>query len=60
MVVKCAAGQRGIHKFAVLAVDSDYGRGAGACSKKYLPESGDGIVSEDHFKDGRSISARCW
>jgi len=52
MVVKYAAEQRNLHKFAVLAADSDYGRGAVAFSKKYLPENGSSIVSEDYFKEG--------
>lgn len=52
MVIKYAAETRNIHKFAILAVDSDYGRGAIAFSKKYLPEYGDTVVSEDYFKEG--------
>lgn len=62
MVIKYAAEQRNIHKFAVLSVDSDYGRGAVAFSKKYLAEYGSSIVSEDYFKDGevdfRSVLAK--
>lgn len=52
MAVKYAAEQRNLHKFAVLSVDSDFGRGAVAFSKKYLPEYGSSIVSEDYFKEG--------
>jgi branched-chain amino acid transport system substrate-binding protein len=52
MVVKYSAEHRNLHKFAVLSVDSDFGRGAVALSKKYLPESGSSIVSEDYFKEG--------
>jgi branched-chain amino acid transport system substrate-binding protein len=52
MVVKYAAEQHKLHKFAVLTVDSDYGRGAVAFSKKYLPEYSSSIVSEDYFKEG--------
>jgi branched-chain amino acid transport system substrate-binding protein len=52
MVVKYAAEKRNLHKFAVLSVDSDFGRGAVAFSKKYLPEYGSSIVSEDYFKEG--------
>jgi branched-chain amino acid transport system substrate-binding protein len=52
MVVKYAAEQHKLHKFAVLTADSDYGRGAVAFSKKYLPEYGSSIVSEDYFKEG--------
>ena len=43
--------KRGIKKFAVLSVDSDYGRGAIALTKKYLDEYGAEIVSEDYYKD---------
>jgi branched-chain amino acid transport system substrate-binding protein len=52
MVVKYAAEKRDIRKFAGLSVDSDYGRGAIAFSKKYLPEFNSSLVSEDYYKEG--------
>jgi branched-chain amino acid transport system substrate-binding protein len=52
MVVKYAAEHRNLHKFAVLSVDDDYGRGAVAFSKKYLPEYKSSMISEDYFKAG--------
>jgi branched-chain amino acid transport system substrate-binding protein len=51
VVLKYAAQQKGIKKYAVLSVDSDYGRGAIALTKKYLDEFGVEIVSEDYYKD---------
>lgn len=51
VVLKYAAQQKGIKKYAVLSVDSDYGRGAIALTKKYLDEYGVEIVSEDYYKD---------
>lgn len=38
-------------KFAVLSVDSDYGRGAIAFTKKYLPRYPAKILSEDYYKE---------
>ena len=38
IVAKYAAEQRGFTKFAVLSVDSDYGRSAIEFTKKYLPQ----------------------
>jgi branched-chain amino acid transport system substrate-binding protein len=38
-------------KFAVLSVDSDYGRGAIAFTKKYLPRYQATILSEDYYKE---------
>jgi branched-chain amino acid transport system substrate-binding protein len=38
-------------KFAVLSVDSDYGRGAIAFTKKYLPRYPAQILSEDYYKE---------
>lgn len=62
LVVKYAAEERDIRKFAVLSVDSDYGRGAIAFTKKYLEQFGSEIVSEDYYKDGevdfRSVLAK--
>lgn len=51
VVLKYAAQQKNIKKYAVLSVDSDYGRGAIALTKKYLDEFGVEIVSEDYYKD---------
>lgn len=51
VVLKYAAQQKGVKKFAVLSVDSDYGRGAVNLTKKYLSEFGVEIVSEDYHKD---------
>jgi branched-chain amino acid transport system substrate-binding protein len=39
------------HKFAVLSVDSDYGRGAIAFTKKYLQRYKAQILSEDYYKE---------
>lgn len=54
--------KRGFTKFAVLSVDSDFGRGAVSFAKKYLPEFKGQIVSEDYYKDGevdfRSVLAK--
>ena len=51
VVLKYATEQKKIKKFAVLSVDSDYGRGAIVLTKKYLGEFGAEIVSEDYYKD---------
>ena len=51
VVLKYAAQQKSIKKYAVLSVDSDYGRGAIALTKKYLDEYGVEILSEDYYKD---------
>lgn len=62
LVAKYAAEERDIHKFAVLSVDSDFGRGAINFTKKYLPEFGSEIVTEDYYKEGevdfRSVLAK--
>jgi branched-chain amino acid transport system substrate-binding protein len=54
--------RRGYTKFAVLSVDSDFGRGAVNFAKKYLPEFNGTIVSEDYYKEGevdfRSVLAK--
>lgn len=51
VIIQYAAEKRGITKYAVLSVDNDYGRGAIAFSKKYLPEFKAAILSEDYYKD---------
>lgn len=62
VVAKYAAEQRGFTKFAVLSVDSDYGRSAITFTKKYLPEFKGEILSEDYYKEGevdfRSVLAK--
>jgi branched-chain amino acid transport system substrate-binding protein len=54
IVLKYAAEQRKFTKYAVLSVDSDYGRGAIAFTKKYLPTFKSEILSEDYYKDGET------
>lgn len=54
IVLKYAAVQKKLTKYAVLSVDSDYGRGAIAFTKKYLPQFKSEIVSEDYYKDGET------
>lgn len=62
IVAKYAAEQRGFTKFAVLSVDSDYGRSAITFTKKYLPDFKGEILSEDYYKEGevdfRSVLAK--
>jgi branched-chain amino acid transport system substrate-binding protein len=62
IVAKYAAEQRGFTKFAVLSVDSDYGRSAITFTKKYLPQFKGTILSEDYYKEGevdfRSVLAK--
>lgn len=62
VVARYAAEQRGFTKFAVLSVDSDYGRSAIEFTKKYLPELKGEILSEDYYKEGevdfRSVLAK--
>lgn len=62
IVAKYAAEKRGFTKFAVLSVDSDYGRSAITFTKKYLPEFKGEILSEDYYKEGevdfRSVLAK--
>lgn len=61
-VVTKYAAEQGLSKFAVLSVDSDYGRAAIEFTRKYLPEFGGEIVSEDYYKEGevdfRSVLAK--
>ncbi len=52
VVAKYAAEQRHFTKFAVLSVDTDYGRSAIEFTKKYLPEFKGEILSEDYYKEG--------
>ena len=52
IVAKYAAEQRGFTKYAVLSVDTDYGRSAIEFTKKYLPEFKGEILSEDYYKEG--------
>lgn len=62
VVAKYAAEKRGFTKFAVLSVDTDYGRSAIAFTKKYLPQFKGEILSEDYYKEGevdfRSVLAK--
>jgi branched-chain amino acid transport system substrate-binding protein len=62
VVAKYASEQRHFSKFAVLSVDSDYGRSAIEFTKKYLPEFKGEILSEDYYKEGevdfRSVLAK--
>ena len=51
VVVQYGAEKRGFTRYAALSVDSDYGRGAIAFSKKYLPDYKSELVSEDYYKD---------
>jgi branched-chain amino acid transport system substrate-binding protein len=54
IVLKYAAEEKKFTKYAVLSVDSDYGRGAIAFTKKYLPTFKSEIISEDYYKDGET------
>jgi branched-chain amino acid transport system substrate-binding protein len=62
VVIKFAAESRGFTKFAVLSVDSDYGRSAIEFTKKYLPRFKGQILTEDYYKEGevdfRSVLAK--
>ena len=62
IVAKYAAEKRGLTKFAVLSVDSDYGRSAIEFTKKYLPQFKGQILTEDYYKEGevdfRSVLAK--
>lgn len=54
-VLEYAAKTKGYKKFAVLSVDSDYGRGAIKFTKRYLPKyPGAEILSEDYYKDSET------
>jgi branched-chain amino acid transport system substrate-binding protein len=55
VVLDHSVKNRGFKKFAVLSVDSDYGRGAIKFTKKYLPKYGDAqILSEDYYKEAET------
>lgn len=62
VVAKYAAQDLGLKKFAVLSVDTDYGRAAIEFTRKYLPDYQAEIVSEDYYKEGevdfRSVLAK--
>lgn len=54
-VLEYAVKTKGFKKFAVLSVDSDYGRGAIKFTKRYLPKyDGAEILSEDYYKDSET------
>lgn len=54
-VLEYAARTKGFKKYAVLSVDSDYGRGAIKFTKRYLPKyEGAEILSEDYYKDSET------
>lgn len=55
IVLEHAVKNRGLKNFAVLSVDSDYGRGAINFTKKYLPRYPEAkILSEDYYKDSET------
>lgn len=55
IVLEYAVKTKGFKNFAVLSVDSDYGRGAIKFTKKYLPRYPDAkILSEDYYKDSET------
>lgn len=55
IVLEHAVKNRGLKTFAVLSVDSDYGRGAINFTKKYLPRFPEAkILSEDYYKDAET------
>jgi branched-chain amino acid transport system substrate-binding protein len=54
-VLEYSVKTKGFKKFAVLSVDSDYGRGAIKFTKRYLPQyPGAEILSEDYYKDSET------
>lgn len=54
-VLEYSVKTKGFKKFAVLSVDSDYGRGAIKFTKRYLPKYvGAEILSEDYYKDSET------
>ncbi|MEJ8846035.1 ABC transporter substrate-binding protein [Variovorax rhizosphaerae] len=54
-VLEYSVKTKGFKKFAVLSVDSDYGRGAIKFTKRYLPKyEGAEILSEDYYKDSET------
>jgi len=46
--------KRGARRFSMLNVDNDFGRGAGALSKKQLERLGGTLLSEDYYKSGET------
>ena len=62
VVIQYAAEKRGFTKFAILSVDTDYGRAAIEFTKKYLPQFKGEILTEDYYKEGevdfRSVLAK--
>ena len=52
IVLQYAAEKKGFTKYAVLSVDTDYGRAAIAFTKKYLPRFNSQILTEDYYKEG--------
>lgn len=62
VVIQYAVEKRGFTKFAVLSVDTDYGRSAIEFTKKYLPRFKSQILTEDYYKEGevdfRSVLAK--
>lgn len=62
LVVAQYASEKRFTKFAVLSVDSDYGRSAIEFTKKYLPRFKGQILTEDYYKEGevdfRSVLAK--
>ena len=55
IVLEHAVKNRSLKTFAVLSVDSDYGRGAITFTKKYLPRYPDAkLLSEDYYKESET------
>ena len=52
IVLQYAAEKKGFTKYAVLSVDTDYGRSAIEFTKKYLPRFKSQILTEDYYKEG--------
>ncbi|MDR8763733.1 ABC transporter substrate-binding protein [Burkholderia multivorans] len=51
IALQYASQKKHYEKYAVLSVDSDYGRGAIAFTKKYLSRYNASILSEDYYKE---------
>ena len=51
IILQYGAENRHFTRYSVLSVDSDFGRGAIAFTKKYLPQFHGEILSEDYYKD---------
>lgn len=55
IVLEHSVKVRGLKNFAVLSVDSDYGRGAINFTKKYMPRFPEAkILSEDYYKESET------